>query len=379
MKIADIKTIPAGKYLFVKVEADNGLYGIGEVGVWGYLDAAAAVLNKLRKYLVGQDAMRTEHLSQYIYRSLYFRGTVIMSAISAVDIALWDLKGKYLDQPVYQLLGGQCRDRVRTYAPVFRYTAAEMAAGCLELKRRGFTAARLIIPDLDAPVRQTSPTVFAGRVRTEIEKVRQCREAVGDDFDLCLEVHRSMNYAEAAAFAKGVEPYHPLFLEDPIPPDDMDAMARLAAHTTVPITTGERTINIQEMARLMASGAAQYVRPDVCTVGGITAAKKIASIAEAYSVGIIPHNPLGPVSTAACLQLDACIPNCAIQEFPSFNMDGGENSMVKEPLRVENGHLLIPDRPGIGIELVDDLQQRFPPAPRDLAAIIGFDGSVVDR
>jgi len=379
VKIKDMKTIPAGKYLFLKVEADNGLCGIGEIGVWGYLNAVDAVIQKVKTYLIGQDPMNTEHLGQYIYRSLYFRGTVIMSAISALDIALWDLKGKYLEQPVYQLLGGRCRDRVRTYAPVFKYTAQEMAESCLKLKEQGFTAARLIIPDLDAPARQSSPTIFAQRVESEIEKVRRCREAAGNDFDLCLEVHRSMSLPEAMAFAKGVEPFHPMFLEDPIPPDDPAAMARLASHTTVPITTGERAINIQEMAQLVSMGAAQYLRPDVCTVGGITAGKKIAAIAEGGSVGIIPHNPLGPVSTAACLQLDACIPNCAIQEFPSFNMDGQENSMVKEPFRVEAGHLIIPDRPGIGIELVDDLEERFPPAPRDLKAMIGYDGSVVDR
>lgn len=379
MKIKEIKMIPAGKYLFLKVEADNGLSGIGEVGVWGYLDAGRAVLEKLKKHLLGQDAMNIEHLGQYLYRSLYFRGAVIMSAISALDIALWDLKGKYLEQPVYQLLGGRCRDRIRTYAPVFQYTAREMAEGCLRLKEQGFTAARLILPDLDAPVRQSRPTLFAQRVEEEIQKVRCCREAVGNDFDLCLEVHRSMSLPEAMAFAKGVEPFHPMFLEDPIPPDVPSAMAELAAHTTVPITTGERAINIQEMEHLLSIRAAQYLRPDVCTVGGITAGKKIAALAEAHYAAIIPHNPLGPVSTAACLQLDACIPNCAIQEFPSFNVHGGEDSMVKEPLQVEAGHLLIPDRPGIGIELAEDLEERFPPAPRDLTAVIGYDGSVVDR
>lgn len=379
MKITDIQLIPADKYLFVKVWADNGLYGIGEVGVWGYLDAVGAVIQKLKKYLIGEDAERIDHLGQYCYRSLYFRGSVIMSAVSAIDIALWDLKGKFLDQPVYQLLGGACRKKVRTYAPVFRYTAEEMAQGCVELKKQGFTAARLIIPDLDGPEVQDAPAIYAERIIREIEKVEACRRAVGNDFDLCIEVHRSMSIAEAETFANGVERFHPLFVEDPIPPDDIAAMNRLASRIRVPVTTGERAIGLQEMGALIAGGTVRYVRPDVCTVGGITAGKKIAAVAEAFSVGIIPHNPLGPVSTAACLQLDAAIPNCTIQEFPSFNMSGTDNKMIREPIQVEGGYLIIPDRPGIGVELAEDLEERFPPRPRDLTAVIGADGAVIDR
>lgn len=379
MKITDLELIPADKYLFLKIHTDEGIIGIGEVGIWGYLDAAAAVIEKVKKYLIGENPMKIEHIWQFLYRCLYFRGSVIMSALSAVDIALWDIKGKYLDVPVYELMGGQCRNKVRTYAPIFRYTAKEMAEGCRELKEKGFTAARLILPDLSAPLVMDRPVIFAEKVEREIDKIRQCREAVGSQFDLCIEVHRSMTVAEAVAFAKGVEPYVPYFIEDPIAPDNAKVMAQVASSTSVPITTGERAINLQEMETLIAGGAARYVRPDVCALGGLTAAKKAAAIAETYYVGIVPHNPLGPVSTAACLQLDACIPNFAIQEFPSFNMEGTEDGMIKEPLQVEEGHILIPDRPGIGIELVDDIRERFPARPRDLTAVIAYDGSVLDR
>lgn len=379
MKITDLELLPADKYLFLRIHTDEGITGIGEVGIWGYLDAAAAVIEKVKKYLIGENPMKTEHIWQFLYRCLYFRGSVIMSALSAIDIALWDIKGKYLNVPVYELLGGQCRDRVRTYAPVFRYTAEEMAQGCRELKEKGFTAARLIIPDLSAPASMKKTVIYAEKVEQEIDKVRQCREVVGNQFDLCIEVHRSMTVAEAVAFAKGVEPYVPYFIEDPIAPDNAKVMALVAGASGVPVTTGERAVNLQEMEELIVSGAARYVRPDVCAIGGLTVAKKAAAIAEIHYVGIVPHNPLGPVSTAACLQLDACIPNFAIQEFPSFNMDGAEDAMIKEPLLVEEGHILIPDRPGIGIELVDDICQRFPAKPRDLTAVIAFDGSVLDR
>ena len=379
MKITELELIPADKYLFLKIHTDEGITGIGEVGIWGYLDAAGAVIDKVKKYLIGENPMKTEHIWQFLYRCLYFRGSVIMSALSAIDIALWDIKGKYLNVPVYELLGGKCRDRVRSYAPVFKYTAKEMAAGCMELKEKGFTAARLIIPDLTAPQVMDNPVIYAKKVEDEIDKIRQCREAVGSQFDLCIEIHRSMTVPEAVSFAKGVEPYLPYFIEDPIAPDNAKVMAQVAAATSVPITTGERAINLQEMDELITAGAARYVRPDVCAIGGLTVAKKAAAIAETHYVGIVPHNPLGPVSTAACLQLDACIPNFAIQEFPSFNMDGAEDGMIKDGLQVEDGHILIPDRPGIGIELVDDIRERFPAKPRDLTAVIAYDGSVLDR
>lgn len=254
-----------------------------------------------------------------------------------------------------------------------------MAAACVRLKEQGFTAARLIMPDLDGNEKLEGPIIHAGKVAEDIEKIRRCREAVGYDFDFCIEIHRSMNLPEAMAFAKGVEAFLPYFIEDPIPPDNYKVMSQLAAKTTVPITTGERAINIQELEILMAAGGASYVRPDVCAVGGITAGKKIAAIAEAHYVGIVPHNPLGPVSTAACIQLDACIPNFAIQEFPSFNLEGGEDCMVKEALKVEQGHIFVPEAPGIGIDLVDNITERFPPKQRSLKPIIGYDGSVVDR
>jgi len=147
----------------------------------------------------------------------------------------------------------------------------------------------------------------------------------------------------------------------------------------VPIATGERAISIQEFEMLLSRRGAQYARPDVCAVGGLTASKKIASIAESHYVGIIPHNPLGPVSTAACLQLDASIPNFAIQEYPSFNYNGEEDSMTKDPLQVENGYIIIPNAPGIGVELVDDVSKKFPPLQRDLEVKIAMDGSVMDR
>lgn len=379
MKITGIDYIPASKYLFIKIHTDEGITGIGEIGSWGYLDGTLGVLKKLEGYLIGQDPSRIEHHWQYMYRSMYFRGSIIMSAIAAIDIALWDIKGKALGVSVYELLGGQYRDKVRTYPAVFKFTPEEMAAACVEIKAQGFTAARLMITG-DARQRTCGieDSIFSHRVSTQIARVRACREAVGDDFDLILEIHRSMSVSDAIAFAKGVEAYNPLFLEDPIAPDNDEVMAEVAGKTWLPIATGERFITVQEFENLLTKKAARYVRPDLCALGGITACKKVAAIAESHYVDIVPHNPLGPVSTAACLQLDAAVPNVCIQEFPSFYLSGGEKDMITTELKLDHGFLVVPNAPGIGIELVDDITEKFPPAQRSINCQISYDGSVRD-
>lgn len=379
MKITSMELIPASKYLFIKLHTDAGITGIGEVGAWGYIDGTIGVLKKLEAYIIGQDPMRIEHHWQYMYRSMYFRGSIIMSAISAIDIALWDIKGKYLEVPVYELLGGKCRNKVRTYPAIFKFTPEEMAAECIKVKEQGFTAARLMITgDIKKKTADFEDGIFAHRTAMQIERVKACREAVGNDFDLILEVHRSMNPMDAIAFARGVEAYNPLFLEDPIPPDSNAVMAEVASKTSLPIASGERFISIQEFEDLLSRKAARYVRPDVCALGGITPSKKVASIAESHYVEIVPHNPLGPVSTAACLQLDASVPNVCIQEFPSFYLQGNESSMITAPLELDHGYLVIPDAPGIGVELADGITELFPPAQRSIHCQIAYDGSVRD-
>lgn len=381
MKITDIRIIRAGRYLFINIETDAGITGLGEAGAWSFPDATVGALEKFKGLLVGENPLTIEHHWQNMYRSTYFRGSVIMSAISAIDIALWDIRGKSLNLPVHELLGGKCRDRVRSYAPVFEFAADKMAEGCRRLKSQGFTAARLLLTDAMVKNRRDmKDAIFAFRVDEAVEKVRKCREAVGWDFDLCLEVHRSMNPAEAVAFARGVEVFNPMFIEDPIPPDNCNAMADLASRTSIPVATGERFLNIQEFELLLAKHGAKYVRPDLCVLGGITASKKVAAIAEAHYAGIAPHNPLGPVSTAACLQLDACIPNFAIQEYPSFYEKGEEGGMMVNPFVVQDGCIVIPDSPGIGIELIPDLVEKYPPTNerQDFWAHTAFDGSVKD-
>ncbi len=379
MKVTSLELIPAGRYLFIKLHTDEGIHGIGEVGAWGFIDATIGALKKLEAYIAGKDPMKIEHHWQYMYRSMYFRGSIVMSAIAAIDIALWDIKGKKLGVPVYELLGGRYRDKVRTYPAIFKFTPEDMAAECVKLKERGFTAARLMITgDIRKENADYEDGIFVHRVAEQVARVKACREAVGNEFDLILEVHRSMGVADAIAFAKDVEQYNPLFIEDPIAPDSNSIMAEVASKTVAPIATGERFINIQEFEDVLSRKGARYVRPDVCALGGLTPCKKVAAIAESHYAEIAPHNPLGPVSTAACLQLVAAVPNVVIQEFPSFYEKGNEKDMITSAFEIERGYITIPTAPGIGIELVDDISEKFPPAQRSINCQIAFDGSVRD-
>lgn len=381
MKITDLRIIYAKHYLFVEIDTDEGITGLGEGGNWGFLSSTAAAIEKFRPYLIGKDPFKAEDIMQNLYRAVYFRGSVIMSAISAVDIALWDIKGKALGVPVYQLLGGKVRDKVRCYASVMNHTTdpAEMAESYKALKEQGFTAAKIFVNGPKKTECEGRDEFYSGRVETELEKVKAVRNAVGYDFDLILEVHRGMTVPEAITFGNEVAVYRPMTLEDPVPPDNLDTMVYVASKIPVPISTGERFINIREFAMLMEKHAAAYIRPDVCAVGGITASKKIASIGEGFDTLIIPHNPLGPVSTAACLQLCASIPNLGIQELPGFCLNGAEDAMVKNPLKCTNGFLEIPETPGIGVELADDAEEKYPAKERGSNEAFRYeDGSVKD-
>jgi galactonate dehydratase len=379
MKITDVRVLHIDRYLFVQVHTDAGLTGLGESGTWGYLEASGQVVETFKRYLIGQDPLRIEHHWQYMYRCTHFRGAAIMGALSAIDIALWDIAGKHFGVPSYQLLGGKCRDKARVYGHVYGRTREELVRGCVNAKAKGYTAVGHLTPFLDEPRGTPYYKTHSDKIHDAVETVRAYREAVGDEVDLCIEIHRRMDPAEAIVLARGIEPFRPYFLEDPIRPDNFDAMAEVAQKIHIPIATGERIHTIYEFEMLLARNAVQYVRPDVCMVGGISHAKKIAALAEARHVGVVPHNPLSPVSTAACVQLAACIPNFALQEYPSGEHESPKNEIVKGALKLENGFLIIPDAPGIGVELTEDAQEKYPPKPRSLTTRLHVDGSVVDQ
>ena len=381
MKITDLRLRFAKHYLFVEIDTDEGITGLGEAGNWGFLSSTADAIMKFKPYLIDKDPFNAEDIFQNLYRAVYFRGSVIMSALSAIDIALWDIKGKKLGVPVYQLLGGKTRNKIRLYASVMSKTddLNELAECYKDLQAKGFNTAKIFVNGPVSSHNNGFDEYYSGRVEDELEKVRVIREAVGPHFDFILEAHRGMDVPTAVTFGREVERYRPMVYEDPVTPDNIDTMAQVADKVNVPIATGERFTNIREFEMLMDRTAVRYVRPDVCAVGGITATKKIAAMAEAHDVLLIPHNPLGPVSTAACLQICAYIPNLGIQELPGFCLNGAEDAMVKEPLHFKDGYMFIPEAPGIGVELADDAEERYPANERGSnIAKRNYDGSVKD-
>ena len=396
MKITEVKPMLANRFLFVKITTDEGIVGVGESGAWAFQDAAKEAINTFALYLVGKDPMTIEHHWQYMYRSFHFRGAAIMGAISAIDIALWDIAGKYYGCPVYQLLGGKVRDKARVYYHVGGGDIDSMVKNLKEAKAKGFTAVGHLSPFLNEPRTQVYNEVsFAKKIENAIERVGAYREAVGNDVDLCVEIHRQLNIPEAIAFAHGIEEFHPFFLEDPTTPDNFDSMIGIASRVNIPVATGERYHTPQEFAMLMKHDGAQYVRPDICLCGGITGGKKIAAMAEANGVMVVPHNPLSPVSTAACIQIAAIAPNIALQEYPGDDRPSTtdhfstimnktkdnfcQGDVVKETIKCTDGYLDIPKAPGIGMELVDDVDILYPYKRRGVLTRVGVDGGVVDQ
>ncbi|WP_010651275.1 mandelate racemase/muconate lactonizing enzyme family protein [Oceanobacillus massiliensis] len=395
MKITDVKVIPVNRFLYVKVFTDEGITGLGESGAWGFLDASAEAVNSFKSYLIGKDPLQIEHHWQYMYRSFHFRGAAIMGAISAVDIALWDIAGKYFNVPTYMLLGGKSRDKIRTYYHVHGETTEELVANCVKAKEQGFNAIGHLSPFLDEPRSTPYFQPYVKMINEAVERVRIIREAVGDDVDLCLELHRRMKPGEAIAFSKAVEKYHPFFLEDPLTPDNFDSMALVASKSNVPIATGERIHSIQEFEMLLSRNAMSYARTSVCLCGGISGTKKIAAIAEAHGVPIVPHNPLSPVSTAACIQIATAVDNLAIQELPDHNTISAterftstdaieevkfkQRDMVTWVPSVTDGFIEVPVQAGIGIDLVEDAEEKFPYKRREVNTRLHMDGSIVDQ
>jgi galactonate dehydratase len=379
MKITSVEPVSIDRFLFVQVHTDAGISGLGESGAWGHLEASEAALKKFGRYLEGENPFRIEHHWNVMYRSGHFRGAAIMSAISAIDIALWDIKGKALGVPVYELLGGKTRDCARVYYHVKAPTLDEQLRLCESAKARGFTAVGHLNPFLDEDRGQTYFATHAEKINGAVEAVRRYREVLGDTVDICLELHRRLTPPEAVALGRAIEPYRVLFYEDPVLPDNFDAMADVARQIGIPIATGERMLNLHEFEMLLDRRAVQYLRPSVCAVGGISTAKKIAALAEARHLSIVPHNPLSPVSTAACLQVAASIPNLAIQEYPDGQDEPPQSEIVTSLPVIQDGFMIIPNAPGIGVELAPDAAAKFPPKPRAIGTRLNRDGSVVDQ
>jgi len=373
-KIERLETMLWNRWLLVRIYCEDGTVGIGEGGVHGWQRPTQTMLEVMGAYLRGQDPHRIEHHYQFLYRSSHFMGAVVQGALSAIDIALWDIKGKRLGVPIYDLMGGKTRDKVRCYVHVNGDTIEKLTQDAVLKTRQGFTAVRFAPWGRDFYLHK-SHTAWAEEA---VRRVGAVREAVGPDIDLCVELHRQMNPAESIALGRRLEQFHLFFYEDPMLPDSPARMGDVQERCALPIATGERFTTIFEFQQLLENKGCAYVRPDLCLCGGLTGCKKVAAMAEAQHVKAIPHNPLSPVSTAACVQLDACIPNFALQEYTGES-EPPKSELLQQPLRLEDGYLIVPEGPGLGIALNDAAIAKYPPVDKVLDTPLGYDGSVQDR
>jgi galactonate dehydratase len=348
MEITKIESFPVWgggrNYFFVQVETDEGITGVGEAGLTWQERAVAEAVNQLSGMLIGEDPMRIEHLWQVMFRGGFFpAGRVVCSAISAIDIALWDIMGKALNVPVYQLLGGRVRDKVVCYPHTGGRTPEELAENSRRLVAEGWKFLRFGLPS-EGEILEPSRSV-----RMAIDQFAAVREAVGHETEIILDVHTRLDPAESVTLCRALEPYRPYFIEDPLRSESPAAFHALRRHVAAPLAAGEQFATKWEFRELIEEDLINYARVDACIVGGLSEARKIAGWCETHYIQMAPHNPLGPVSAAACLHLDLAVTNFGVQEMPRR-----PGTMLTDvcPVQIEwaDGYLLPPTRPGIGVE-----------------------------
>ncbi len=351
MKIIDVLTYPVhmgGNHVFVKVLSDEHLYGIGEAYRVGPDEAVEQVIHYFKDWLIGQDPTRIEHLWRLLYNGSRFPGgSVVNAAISGIEIALWDLKGKAYGVPVYQLVGGRCRDRIRVYCGAGGNTPQQLEASVQEIVHaQRFTAIKVAPQPAHYQQLPWGQALRESRSRMEI-----LRRAVGDDVDIALDPHAQIfEPIRAQELAEVVKPFRPLFYEEPLRPENIAAMARLHQKIDIPLATGEMLVTKYQFRDLIAVNAADILQPDLLLCGGLLEAKKIAAMAEAEYLTVAPHNPMGPISTAVCAHFAISTPNFLILEYVPDHQ-GPIRDLVVKPLKYSDGWLEVSEAPGLGIEL----------------------------
>jgi galactonate dehydratase len=366
LKITRLETfLVKPRWLFLKIHTNAGIVGLGEPITEGRALTCATAVKEIEPYLVGKDPRRVTHHWQAIYRHAFYRGgPILTSALSGIDQALWDIKGKALGVPVYELLGGPTRDRIRVYAHAGTPEAMKAA------QARGFNAFKTG-PAKRRPSRFIETPAAVGYA---VEQFAELRRVVGNEADIAIDFHGAISPALAKLLIKGLEPYQPMFVEEPCQAQNHDVMAEIARGTFLPIATGERVFTKWGFREVLEKRAATVLQPDLCHAGGITEVRLIAGMAEAYYATVAPHNPLGPISLAAGVQIAASIPNFLCQEQVSL----GEG-YLKKPFTVREGYLDLPTGPGLGIELDENaLQGKIGHDWRNPESYDADDGSVVD-
>lgn len=361
-------------FIFVEIETKVGVVGLGESSLEGQTGGVLGAIGDLEAIFAGADAFRMEHLWQQAYRHAFWRGgPAYLSALSGLETALWDIKGQMLGVPIYRLLGGRVRDRIRMYANGPRgETPEQIAHHAKELVDRGFTALKW------SPFPAT-PIMGGQRfVQAAVAEVAAVREAVGPEIDLMLDGHGRLSPAAALQAARALEEFRVFFLEEPVLPENVDQMARLAAKTSIPIATGERLFTKFGFREVLEKRACAVVQPDLGHCGGIYELRKIGALAEMYFVSIAPHNPLSWVNTVASMQVDLTMPNFLIQELITDPKPWMDEIVDWRPELQPDGTMDLPETPGLGIRLNHAALTQFPPVEARVPVLWHADGSVAD-
>lgn len=346
------------RWLFLKIETDQGVVGWGEPVIEGRAHTVKACVEELMEYLIGKDPLRIEDHWSMLYRSGFYRGgPILMSAISGIDQALWDIKGKYFNAPVYQLLGGACRDSMKVYSWIGGDRPSDVGQAAKEVVDAGFTALKMNATE------ELQYIDSYEKIDQALERIAAVRESVGQYVGIGIDFHGRVHKPMAKILAKELEQFRPMFIEEPVLSQNNEALREIANHTTIPIATGERMFSRWDFKSVLSDGYVDIIQPDLSHAGGITECKKIATMAEAYDVALAPHCPLGPIALAACLHVDATSHNAFIQEQSlgiHYNQGSDLLDYVKDKsvFDYKDGYVAIPQLPGLGIEIDEDFVRK---------------------
>jgi galactonate dehydratase len=359
MKITKLTTfVVPPRWLFLKIETDEGVTGWGEPVVEGRAETVAACIAELADYLVGKDPSAIEDHWTVLYRGGFYRGGAIhMSALAGIDQALWDIKGKVLNQPVHVLLGGPVRQKMRVYSWIGGDRPDALIQGAKEARERGFSAIKMLASE------ELSYLDNHAKLDAVVARIGALRDAMGADFGIAVDFHGRLHKPMAKQLAKEIDAFHLMFIEEPVLSEHAEALKDIANHTATPIALGERLFSRWDFKQILSDGLVDIIQPDPSHAGGITETRKIAAMAEAYDVGLAPHCPLGPIALAACLQLDAVCYNAVIQEQSlgiHYNKTNDLLDYITDPgvFAYADGHVSIPQGPGLGITINEDAVAR---------------------
>lgn len=339
---------------FVEIETDEGITGWGEAVLEGHAGTVLRCVEEMEDYLLQADPSRIEDIWTTLYRAGFYRGGIMMSAISGIDQAQWDIKGKLFQVPVYELMGGACRDKMRVYSWVGGDRPSDVGKAAREKLEEGFTAVKMNATE------ELQMIDSYDKIDAVLERVAAIRESCGRAFGIAIDFHGRVHKPMAKVLAKKLEEFDPMFLEEPVLCENMEAFSEIAAACNIPIATGERLYSRWDFKRLLHAGGVDIIQPDLSHAGGITEVKKIASMAEAYDVALAPHCPLGPIALAACLNVDATCYNAVIQEQSigiHYNVGKSVLDYVnnREDFEFTDGFVKLPRKPGLGVEVNKEL------------------------